>query len=355
MKKNYVLIPLVITLFLSCGAPFYYERAEIKKGLSGGIGVGGSACDVISDPGPGDMDHIGPDKVDYCLAGMGSVFIRQGFSDKLALFIQGNVGVGKWLTNDNPVRPIAVYGDGQIGLKFKSGEKGAIKISVGATSLVDIVYLYDNNNSFTTNVGVGFRGLNAGFTYHTKLSDRFLSHLTMNVSGPTFWSPVPVSFSMGLGIEAVPVYKISQVNKQRIKSEKTAIFLQSLAAVGGTFLLVPIAPVGAAIGATLIGNQHYDKAERGSFWWSTFGAFAGTAAGALAYVISGQNKIVVFPAVCLPGVGAVLGYHWSRPKLTTSQGFLNHFELPSLGIRPEKTEDGKTITAVDFKLINARF
>ncbi len=40
MKNIMWVLTFSIVLFLSCGAPFYYERADITKGFSSGIGIG---------------------------------------------------------------------------------------------------------------------------------------------------------------------------------------------------------------------------------------------------------------------------------------------------------------------------
>lgn len=59
-------------------------------------------------------------------------------------------------------------------------------------------------------------------------------------------------------------------------------------------------------------------------------------------------------------LGAVIGYNLSIPKeesrFESGYGFLHrHFDLPSFTMKTEKTQEGKTITAFDFRLINARF
>jgi len=157
-------------------------------------------------------------------------------------------------------------------------------------------------------------------------------------------------------------------------------FLLSAALAGGLLLIFPdepaIGPVNiqtqaltilgltgvigvpclTSYGAYLVGN-HYE--QDGKYWPSVLGAYlgllGGVAVGAGIWKLT-ENSICIIPCGII-GItaGSVIGYNRSRPKPSSSQGFYNHFEPPTLGLRPEKTDDGKTITAVDFKLIKARF
>jgi len=86
MKKIVVYgMSVFVMLFLSCAAPFYYERAEIKKGFYCGAGVGVRTGDAISGGGGEGLDYY--PEVDYCIAGLTSLYFQHGFSERIALFL----------------------------------------------------------------------------------------------------------------------------------------------------------------------------------------------------------------------------------------------------------------------------
>ena len=121
----------------------------------------------------------------------------------------------------------------------------------------------------------------------------------------------------------------------------------------GLYLATPLA---SADGVRLVGDHYYNKPERGSFGYSVLGAYIGgiTAIGVLvaAKVEGYPIYLTAIPAI---NIGAVMGYQLSRHK-TAQHSFLNdHLQSPSLGLKLEKDKTGKTISALDIRLINARF
>ena len=128
-----------------------------------------------------------------------------------------------------------------------------------------------------------------------------------------------------------------------------------------------LAPAASAIGAYFNGNRYYAPNERGSFGWTLAGSYIGAlpVTGLLVKEFWGGRNLsdsevtlVIIGGIlgaALSPLGAILGYQWSRPK-NPQQGFLfNHLDPPSFCFKSEKINDGKTITTLDFRLINAKF
>lgn len=68
-----------------------------------------------------------------------------------------------------------------------------------------------------------------------------------------------------------------------------------------------------------------------------------------------SEALFLIPAFAIPPIGAVIGYNLSRPKSSKQQTLFHHLNFPTLGLRTEKSIEAKTITYLDFKLINAKF
>lgn len=129
-----------------------------------------------------------------------------------------------------------------------------------------------------------------------------------------------------------------------------------------------LTPVGAAWG-TFKAAKEIDPG--GSFWVSCFGATAGLIVGGglgfgSEYVIhktTGGDRNSSWPYwwLTIPlaflgnSIGAVIGYNLSLPRKFRPGYLYQHFDPPSFCMKTEKTQEGKTITAVNFRLINARF
>ncbi len=112
-------------------------------------------------------------------------------------------------------------------------------------------------------------------------------------------------------------------------------------------------------GEKLNQNGTYLNTLRGAYAGALLGAIAGAGLGFTIRTIDKEMgfTIPIFATIgvcCGDVIGAVKGYNSNMPK-SSSQGFLNRLHPPSLSIRPEKIYDNKTITAFNFKLINARF
>jgi hypothetical protein len=202
MNTMKLCLALFAVLFISCYRP-YFEKAEIKEGTSIGFGVGVTTC-------PSTTDGSGIYNIwdDYCLAGTGTLFFRHGFSEKRQLFIQLSGGTG-WLLRKEYPDFIYRYGipfvyDIQAGMKFKIGQKGAIRTSVGFPNVFDLTYLYDYNPALTQNLSIGGTGVGIGLVFHHKLSDKLVGHISINYSQNIPWPNIPLyrpSIFLGYGIE----------------------------------------------------------------------------------------------------------------------------------------------------------
>jgi len=121
---------------------------------------------------------------------------------------------------------------------------------------------------------------------------------------------------------------------------------------------IALAPASAAFGACLVGER---MNQNGDFWKSTLGAVCGSIVGyGLGYGITRINPERISGIIEIPttlvgnSVGAVIGYNLSQNS--GGVGLNNQrFGLPSIGLRLEKNNQGKIISALDLKLINARF
>ena len=178
---------VVVVLFICCATPIY-ERAAIQKGLLFGGGIGFNSGSTISGPPSGDFPYI-----DRYIGGLGTLFLKYGFSEYFSLFLQINAGKGFWLTYvDQEVRNLyyprqknATFFDAQFGTKFSIGEEGeygAGRISIGYPSILDLCYLHDFNNSLTGDFGIGLRGLSLGLAHHYYPSEKVILHTAVNIA-----------------------------------------------------------------------------------------------------------------------------------------------------------------------------
>jgi hypothetical protein len=121
-----------------------------------------------------------------------------------------------------------------------------------------------------------------------------------------------------------------------------------------------VSPLASARGVRLVGNHYYNEPERGSYGYSILGAYIGgitLVSFLVATKVTENCDWYVAPILAIPpiGIGAVLGYQLSRHK-TAQHSFLNdHLQSPSLGLKLKKDEKGKRISALDIRLLNARF
>ena len=138
---------------------------------------------------------------------------------------------------------------------------------------------------------------------------------------------------------------------------------------GGTIVEgLALASVGAAPAAMAavtcwVGSGFYDSEARGSFGAATGGAYLGTLAGlgiGIAGTLASHRTSLwpgpwYIPALFLPEVGAVLGYHLSRPGPGTTGVRNSRFDLPSVALWPEKSGLGKTSPVLDARLLTFHF
>ena len=199
-------------LFASCGAPFYYERAQIDEGFSVAVGTGAGTGERIS----GSRGGIGMayPVFDAYAAGIGSLALRYAPNERSAVFLQADGGFGRWLTHRAGDSSVMVTGAVQFGAKLRTGSHGAIRLALGAPSLADIVYLHDLTDFLSLNAGLGFRGVGLGIGLHPRISERLLGHVTLNgVRGISYRyrsgmsgdvGPFYSSVALGFGLEVVP-------------------------------------------------------------------------------------------------------------------------------------------------------
>ena len=191
---------LSMVLALSCAAP-YFERAKLERGWSDGIGVGVGGGSFASIPPFRD-----PDELYYCshVAAKATLFGRYNFSRRFGLFMQiatgaayefsgsrdpgfGHFFPGWWLLFE--------MADIELGTKVGLGDRDALRIDLGTVylfepALADVVWLHDLNDSWTTNLGLGTRGLIVGAGYHFPLSDWATGHLSLTgtlTATPRYW------------------------------------------------------------------------------------------------------------------------------------------------------------------------
>jgi hypothetical protein len=192
---------LLVILFISCYRPLF-EKAEIKKGTTIGFGVGVGTCVA-----PTNMSDLLFTNFDYCLVGTGTLFIRHGFSNKIAIFGQVSAGSGKWLTKDDVSwdysQGTPVILDIQAGMKFKTGQKGAMRVGIGFPNIVDLTYLYDYNSLLTQSFSIGIPGAGIGLIIHPKLSNKRIGHISIQCSRPwlRYGHKIRPAFFLGFGIE----------------------------------------------------------------------------------------------------------------------------------------------------------
>jgi len=136
-------------LLLSCAGP-YYERAAITKGLSGGGGIGITAGERLMQTG-NDMDEW--PSVVRDVSGLATGYLRYGWSNSACFFAQATGGYGAWnheavyRRSNGELAPALL--DVQVGLKFRAGRNGAVKIGTGLPGLLVIAYLHDFGKSWT--------------------------------------------------------------------------------------------------------------------------------------------------------------------------------------------------------------
>jgi hypothetical protein len=200
-KMIYVLI-FVVSMFLSCSVPFY-ERAEITQGFSGGAGVFAAwePWWVYSFDLFGSNDGL--EVEDYYSAFGATAFLRYAKSERTMYFLEASFApIVTFYETDG----YDYVGDFQLGAKFKSGTKGAIRVTTGLP-IIDVAYLYDFNDMLTGKVGLGYRGLQLGLGMNRKISDNLQGFTSFNIAVPggfdfSFEDGIPpIAASIGVGVE----------------------------------------------------------------------------------------------------------------------------------------------------------
>jgi hypothetical protein len=175
----------LLLLVLSCAGP-YYERAAITDGYSGGVGIGITAGERVTQEYR-DMDA--PTVVVRDVSGLGTAYVRYGWSNSAAFFMQATAGRGAW-DHRNVIQGAEDLNgqltDVQLGAKFRAGSNGAVKVGIGYPGLLDVAYLHDFGAPLTAVVGVGLRGLSLGITHHLSISPTILQHTSLTVTAFPF-------------------------------------------------------------------------------------------------------------------------------------------------------------------------
>ena len=194
---------LSLALALNCAGP-YYERAAITEGFSGGVGVGVTAGDRVTQQ-YNDIDAPTVDVRD--VSGLGTAFVRYGWSNSIAAYLQGTAGRGAWDHKgviqgaedlDEQLTEV------QVGVKFRAGRSGAVKAGIGLPGLLDVAYLRDFGRPLTALVGFGMRGLSLGVTNHLNITPTIVQHVsltfTANPPSITELAKTPRLFGAFLGL-----------------------------------------------------------------------------------------------------------------------------------------------------------
>jgi hypothetical protein len=123
--------------------------------------------------------------------------------------------------------------------------------------------------------------------------------------------------------------------------------------IAGLYLAAPLA---SATGVRLVGDHYYNKPEQGSYGYSLLGAYL-VGVTMIGVMVAAKIEGFTIPIAAIPAIniGAIVGYHLSRHKTAQHSFFYDHLQSPSLGLKLEKDEKGKTIAAFDIRLLNARF
>jgi len=187
----------VMALVLSCAAPLF-ERAAIAPGLGGALGV--SAGSRVWTTG---TDDLYPDLFVQCQSGQAHAGLRYGVSESWALFIEA--GGGPILAPDKRFMPPFVF-DGQLGVKLRTGDGGAVKLGVGFPGVVDVTFLNDFAPRWTTAVGIGGRGLSLMAAHHIQLASWLQGHPALSVAVMPVANDTPgwkwsVGGCLGFGLE----------------------------------------------------------------------------------------------------------------------------------------------------------
>jgi hypothetical protein len=190
-----------VLLLCSCAAP-YFERAAMEKGWSGGGGVGvgfGSFPSLRYDmDDPYEYAHVAP-KV--------TLFGRCNFSRRFGLFAQLTDGLAYELSPYSGFKtPIGLWSlmemaDFQLGAKFRLGSVDAARVAVGTVygivpMLLEVAWLRDLNESWTTNVGLGTRGFSFGIGHHFPLAGWASGHLSLTGA---IMPPIPLAGAQATG------------------------------------------------------------------------------------------------------------------------------------------------------------
>jgi len=210
---------LAALLFFACATP-YFERAAMEPGWSGGGGAGiGGGSFWSAREGINYMyfgNHV---------ALKATLFGRYNFSRRFGLFTQWTTGAA-YEISDRAARGWITWGlldaivetaDIELGAKFGLGENDALRVALGTAfiavpALANLTWLHDLDESWTTNLGLGTRGLVAGVGFHFPLGTSTVGHLSLTgaasgrTQGGEFGTKfyVPVTGQFGFAVEARP-------------------------------------------------------------------------------------------------------------------------------------------------------
>lgn len=212
MRTTYALALLL--LLASCHAPWYtYDRAGVDVGVSGNIGLGPAGAAFTEEVSAPDHGPPFPWQAYYLSgSGHGQAALQYGLSDRLGMFIETHGGlpfVSTGYGGDDVEALLESRGLSiQSGAKLRVGEHGALRLSVGTPTAVELRYLHDFSEGGTASIGVNPFGLGFGIGVSRSLSSRVGGFAAFN-AGYTVISPTIVASgnrnmtaSLMLGIEA---------------------------------------------------------------------------------------------------------------------------------------------------------
>jgi len=204
-------------LFSACAAP-YFERAAMEPGWSGGGGAGIGGGSFWSARAGTNYMYFGNH-----VALKATLFGRYNFSRRFGLFTQWTTGAAYEISDRDARGWIGLLGavmetaDIELGARFGLDENDALRVALGTAYVVvpvlaNLTWLHDLDESWTTNLGFGTRGLVAGVGFHFPLGRSTVGHLSLTgaasgrTEGGEFGTKfyVPVTGQFGFAVEAGP-------------------------------------------------------------------------------------------------------------------------------------------------------
>jgi hypothetical protein len=177
----------------------------MEPGFAGAVGVGvggGSFASLRYDmDDPYECAHV---------AAKATLYGRYNFTRRLGLFVQVTDGLAYEISNGhnaglgtNPLLwKLLEMAEVQMGTKFSLSKVDAARVAFGTEMaiypvLAEVAWLHDLNESWTTNVGLGTRGLTLGIGHHFPLAGWGTGHLSL--TGALAYSPIWLYYPQATG------------------------------------------------------------------------------------------------------------------------------------------------------------